>query len=136
MTIEEEIETLLFAKAKALLLSEALPIVWPNDVSEAHGQKYIRIQHLPNENVRLFQGSSDPHRRNGIFQLTVVRPLNEGSMPARKLSGEVAQHFAADTILSGTAFNVKLTKAPTVHSSLNTDVAYETPISVYYSAFA
>lgn len=138
MTIEEKIEAALFGRVLAMDLSVDRPIAWPNVPypPTAPGGPYIRVQHLPNNNARLFMKGSAPHRRQGILQLTVVSPLNGGAPPATAIAGEVAAQFPADLRLDRDGVRVRIQAAPDVLSAVKTDVSWDLPVSIRYEAFA
>ncbi|WP_289296243.1 phage tail terminator-like protein [uncultured Reyranella sp.] len=160
MTIEESIEAALFGRVKSLDLSLAHAIAWPNvdftkdsalgnagagwamgDESPAFlignpDQPYIRVQHLPNVNTRLFMKGSNPHQRMGILQLTVVGKLLVGPTIGTRAAGEIAAHFPADLALYGEGVRVRITQSPTVAAAEKADTSWNVRVDVPYEAFA
>ena len=138
MTIEEKIEAALFDRVHALGLTPALPVAWPNMAftPPAPGGHYLRVDHLPNVNSRLFMKGSAPHRRQGILQLTVVMPLNQGAPPATAKAGQVAEKFPADLRFEKDSVRVRIQAAPDVLAAVKTDVSWDLPVSIRYEAFA
>lgn len=144
-TIEESIEAALFAHVRDLVFDPPLPIAWPNiDFPGKNGSgvqlptppTYLRVQHLPNNNGRLFMKGSNPHLRQGILQLTVVSKLNTGGPLATVLAGDIAEQTPADLKLFKDGIKVRIQTAPSVMSGIKTDVSWDLPVSIRYEAFA
>lgn len=137
MSVQTDIETALITRARGLATALPYPIAVPNknfnppvDLSA-----YIRINHLPNRNERLFLDGSEPHRRMGILQLTVVAPRGQGPEPATQIAGSIADYFPADLVMTSNGVNVKVSKAPDIGTALETDLSWIVPVSVYYESF-
>lgn len=137
MTIEEKIEAALFARVRELDLDGSPPFAWPNTSFKPPVGSYVRVDHLPNRNARLFIGSTAPHLRQGILQLTVVTPLNGGNSLATGLAGAIAEHFAADLAMFEDDVKVRVQKAPDVKPAERTDddVSWSARVDVLYECF-
>lgn len=139
MTIEEKIEAALFARVVTLDLGDdPVPVAWPNLTFPEPGQDtpttYLEVRHFRNANSRLFMNGSDPHRRQGILQITVITPLNFGTTLATGLAGQIAEHFPADIALFEDGVKVRIQAAPDVLAPDKTDVSWDVPVSVRYEA--
>jgi hypothetical protein len=134
-TIEERIEAALIDRVRALILSPALPLAWPNNVAEPP-PPYLRIDFFRNRNERIAIKGSLPHRRLGILQITVVTPLNAGPSNATSIAGRVAEHFPADLVLDYDGVSVRIEAAPDVLSGSKEDASYDVITSIRYECFA
>lgn len=137
MSIEQSIETALFAHVRDLDLDDA-PIAWPNvPFSPASpAGTYVRVQHLRNLNTRYFAKGNDPHLRQGILQLTVVAPLNVGPQVATSLAADIAAQFPADLALYSDGVKVRIQSAPDVATPEKTDASHDVRVDVRYESFA
>lgn len=135
-TIQSNIETALFARVAALVLSPALPIAWPNLAFTRPATGFLRVTHVPNINRRLFIGSRDPHQRLGLLQVDVFTPLNKGASTATEIAGKVAEHFACDLKMISGGVTARVTKAPDVAQAVTDDTHWLVPVTVQYEVFA
>ncbi len=135
-TVEENIEAALFARAASLDLTVAREIAWPNLPFTPPAAGYLEVVHFPNRPQRLFLRGSDPHFRQGLLQLTVVGPLNEGAGPATLAAGEIAAHFPADLALYSEGVKVKVQGAPRTWPAEKTDTSWTVRVDVPYECFA
>lgn len=144
-TIESNIERVLMNRVGTLALVPPLPIAWPNfdfpgktsaGVKKPMPASYIRVDHFPNKNTRMFLGSADPHWRQGFIQLIVVTPPNLGSLAATDIAGKIAEHFPADLTLYSEGIKVTISRAPDIAPVIETDISWDVPVTVYYEASA
>lgn len=135
-TIAENIEAALFARVASLDLTPARQVAWPNVSFTPPAVAYIEVVHFPNRPQRVFLRGSDPHFRQGILQLTVRAPLNEGAASATRIVGEVAQHFPADLALYSEGLKVKVQAAPRIWPADKTDTSWNVQIDVSYESFS
>lgn len=135
-TIEASIQTALFARAASLVLSPVHPVAWPNvSFTVPASKKYVRVTHFPNSTDRLYLGNNDPHRHQGILQLTVVAPINSGEALAREIAGQIADHFRAGLKLNSSGVRVNVTKRPNTGSVVIDTTEIRIPVSIAYRAF-
>lgn len=135
-TVEENIEAALFARVASLDLTPAREIAWPNVPFTPPAAGYVEVLHFPNRPQRLFLRGSDPHFRQGILQLTVVGPLNEGPTPATTAAGAIAAHFPADLALYSEGLKVKVQAAARIWPADKTDTSWTVQLDVPYECFA
>lgn len=133
MSIEQNIETALFGHVRDLDLDGA-PIAWPNVpfAPSSPAATHVRVTHLRNQNTRLFARGADPHLRQGILQLTVVAPLNQGADEATALAGSIAAQCPADLVLWDGGHKVRIQAAPDVATPEKNDVSWEVRVDVRY----
>jgi len=135
-TPEASIQATLFARAASLVLSPVHPVSWPNVAfTPPANKKYVRVTHFPNTTDRLYLGNSDPHRHQGILQLTVVAPLNSGESAAREIAGQVADHFPTGLTLHSGGVQVKITKRANTGSVVIDTTEIRIPVSIAYRSF-
>lgn len=135
LTIEERIEATLFGYAAVITTEADPPKVWPN-ITTIPTDLYLRIDHLPNRNERLYLKGTDPHLRQGILQITVVSPLNVGPSVATRVAGQVAENFPADLALYDYGVKLMIQEAPSVGQAFPNDVTWVVPVSIRYYVFA
>lgn len=137
-SIEERIETALFASVQALDLAGGPSLAWPNVAftPPSPDEAYVRVQHLRNANVRPFVKGSDPHLRQGILQLTAVAPLHVGPAPATTLAAAIAWQYPAGLDLFQSGIKVRIQAAPNVAAAEKTDVSWNARVDVPYECFA
>ena len=135
LTIEERIEATLFGYAAVITTEADPPKVWPNSIYTPT-DLYLRIDHLPNRNERLYMLGTDPHLRQGILQITVVSPLNVGPSVATRVAGQVAENFPADLALYGYGLKLTIQEAPSVGQAFPNDATWVVPISIRYQTLA
>lgn len=136
MTIEEKIEAALLGRVATLSLAPPLPIAWPNTSFNPPASAYLRVRHFRNKNERISIKGSNPHRRLGILQITVVAPLNVGPPPATSIAGRIAEHFPADLVIPYDGISVRIQSAPYVLDAVVEDTTNDTPVSIEYECIA
>lgn len=138
-SIEWHIGEALLDRVRTLVVSPVLPIAWPNitfDPAKDGPGGYIRVQHLPNTNNRLFIGSDEPSQRLGLLQLSVFSPLDEGEQKSREIGGQIAAHFSTDTRMVHGGIAVRSVKHPDVGPTLTDGPYIQTPVTVEYDVYA
>lgn len=133
--VEVTIQEALFAQVATLSLSPALPVAWPNVSFDPPASGYLRVRHLPNRNRRLFMGSDEPHQREGILQIEVRMPLNQGPSSATTLAGKIAEHFLCDLKMWRGGILVEVVNAPDVLPAVAEDAFWFVPVSIEYQSF-
>lgn len=138
-SIETSIWLALRARVETLVLSPAIPIIWPGEGTSIPTGNSIEVTHFPNRTNRLFINSGK-HQYQGILQLgllTVPGPAHHETV-AREIAGTIAAHFPADLRLAYSSISVRITKRPDVSRGLrDTERSrWLTPVSIYYECFA
>lgn len=135
--IDLQIKRLFWAEAEELGTSLSVPIAYPKlDFSPPEDGVYIQVSFLPNLNRRPFLNGSDPHYRQGIFQLMVVSPIRSSLDAQMTLAGQIVNAFPADRKLFGDSVTVKITKEPDQAPMFESELSSVIPVSVSYEAFA
>lgn len=136
-TIEGKIAEVLFGRLGQLVLSQVMPIAWPNVTFEPPADhRYLRVQFIPNLANRVLIGSDGPHQHMGLMQVSVCWPKGVGEIAARDAAGAVAAHFPCDLrLLVGERF-VRITKRPDVRDMIVEDVAIQIPVMIPWECWA
>lgn len=136
MAVETDIMEALFTRLEALVLSPALPVAWPNLAFDPPAdQRYLRVQFVPNLNIRLLIDSDGPHQHLGLLQVSVYWTKGEGEAGAREVAGDVAAHFAADLRLTAGGISVRITKNADARDMIVEDAAVQVPVMISWEAY-
>lgn len=137
MSVEQDIENALFARARDFYFSAAR-MSWPNMKFDppSDGSAYLRIDHFPNEPLRLHLSGDDPHWRRGFLQITVAVPLGSGSTIATEIASDICSHFPADLAMTSGATTVHVAKAPSIMSGFPDGKTWLVPVTIPYEASA
>lgn len=134
------IETSIFQAIKervdTLPMKAAYPIVWSTDESYQPdpSQSYLRVTWLPNINVRMFIGSTDPHQRPSILQIDVRGKKKFGEDVAIEVAGQVASHFPADLPLFFDGGKMTVQRAPDLGPTF-VGTHIQVPVTIRLEAF-
>lgn len=131
--IETSVWLALKARVASLVLSPAVPVVWPKGNAPASG-KYLEAALMPNRVQRPFIGSQSTQVRPGILQLMLVSPItpNEVSEVDLQLAAKVAEHFPTDLRMTYQGVTARVTRAPDVAMAYRDQDKWRTPISVFF----
>lgn len=99
------------------------------------GQAYVEATILVNETGTLSIGSGKK-QFVGIYQITVVSPRSEGTIPATVLADVVVDHFKKDTILDGDGVRVRVNRHPSQATPTSDGSWVRVPVSVPYHCMA
>lgn len=136
MSVQADIENALLTRASGLS-ALGVPIAMPNnDFTPPESGSYIRVQHLPNANIRQFLDGTEPHWRQGILQITAISPLGQGPAIATALAAAIAAYFPADLALYEGAVKVTISRSPDIAPAINGDISWDVPVSIRYETSA
>lgn len=141
LTIEEKIEIALFNRVAAMSITGDPPLALPNvpfpDEGEDKPLHFVEVRHFPNRNTRLFLKGSLPHLRQGILQLTVYSPRDQGKEMATQTAGQIALHFPADLNMFEDDVKVRVQQAPDIIPAEVTEdqVSWSSRVDVRYDCF-
>lgn len=135
-TTEARIVDALKARLAALTLSPALPIAWPNVVFNPPATSYLRVTNLRNTTSRVVIADDGPQMNQGIFQIDVMAPLNEGEA-SLDIGAQIAAWYGVGTRLPFTGGQVRIVDPPNVTSMKSPDgVRWMIVVSVPWLAYA
>jgi hypothetical protein len=135
-TTEVKIWNALKARLSTLALNPVHPVAWPNESFNTPENGYLRVNHIPNINNRLFLKGADPHQRLSILQIDVFEKINEDASVAIELAGLVAAHFPADLKMMFQGVGARVTRAPEVAQSIPDGSHLLTPVTIPIEVFA
>lgn len=92
-TAEAKIAEALNAKLVALVLSPVLTIEWPNVTGSQPAGVYLRVDDMRNVTGRPFIANDAPSQHQGIYQISVVSPINVGEIAGLETAGKIADWF-------------------------------------------
>mgnify|MGYP000125400208 CR=1 FL=1 len=88
--VEAKIDDALLARLAALTFSPAIPVAYPNVAFTPPAGRHFRAFIFRNPTDRT---AFRTRVLNGIMQVSVYSPLNEGPKPADELAGAIVAHF-------------------------------------------
>ena len=135
MAAETDIWDALSAHLRALTLSPAHPIAWPNvDYTPPNGHKFLRINEFPAiaNPITLNNGAIE---YRGFIQIDVFGPLKVGLNTQKAIAAAVATHFKAGTVLFSGSTKLRISSA-VVGANLISDPRMMIPVTVNWSALA
>jgi hypothetical protein len=113
--------------------SPALPVAWQNAPLKGNPTSYLRAFILPAPT-----GSDDlegVHRLyTGIFQVSVVVPVDSGSGSAEGIADEIAALFPNNLALSDTGFSVQIITPMSIGNPIPGEIHYTVPVFAQYRA--
>lgn len=137
-SVEASIEGALFARIIALSLTPALRLAGLTAEVFTPGatETYLFVQHIPNAVARPFIGSTDPQRRYGMLQVTVVGPKATGNpIDYTEIAGQVAAWFPTDLNLWNNGLRVRVMQAPAVENRIDAGTNWNVPVTVQYECY-
>lgn len=134
-TVESIIPGLLMARLAELVVTPPLPVAWPDVAFTPPAGGYLRAQHMPNDTDRLFIGNGEPHRFNGLFQVSVVWPAGQGIVAPLDIAGKIVEHFAEGTAFPIGTGALRIDKRPSVARPLQEADHIQIPVTIEWVAY-
>jgi hypothetical protein len=136
-TTEGKIREALLAKTKALVLSPAHPVAWPDlpfTRPGSGGWIEVDIFEVPTVPVAVANNGTNEH--SGLFQITVCERAGSGVMLASDVAGQVVNHFARGTQFANGGLQIRINSRPEIANTYRDDDITRTPVTVRYQVFA
>lgn len=130
MTVTADIHGALIARAEVMATALSLPAVWPRKGGDQPAAEYIRVAHLPNDNIPA-DLASDVMQRQGFLAITLVSPLDVYEIVSQEKAGEIVAFFPRALILTSNTTSLKIT-GHTVRQGRQEGQRWETPILISY----
>jgi hypothetical protein len=92
---------------------------------------YLEVTNLPNRDK--WQGLRHGRIRQGLFQVTVVWPKNQGSIRPLEAAGLVEAHFAKNTALVSGDAQVRIAKEPWTADAIPGDIDSRYPVTIEWT---
>lgn len=118
------------ALASRLNTLGSTPIAWPNVQYEPSGV-YLRPNLISGETVQASLGDTGKDETNGIYQVDVVQPKNQGRS---QLPDAIADHFKRGTVLSYNGVKVRVRSVSTGPAVLD-GAWYFVPVSINIQSY-
>lgn len=111
-------------------------VAWENvDFTPPATGIYMEADFLPASNEDFtIQGTATIRR--GVYQVTVVYPVNSGSQAAELLASKIVDGFPNNYAIPTAETPVYVNGEPSVFSGIKDDTAYRTPVSIAYAVTA
>lgn len=135
-TKASQVMAALFARAALLETSGpnlrvSFPEAKPPFTPPANG-KYLRVTIFPN--VPKWQGCTDGIMDQGLLQVSVVWPKEQGIIEPTNVVGQVKQHFAKGTTLISGSTKVKIGSEPWHSSNMVEDISSVIHVTIPWTA--
>lgn len=112
----------------------SLPIAWEN-AKAAPTLPYLRVNLLPASTTAPDLAALSRTYR-GVFQITVVAPIDIGPALADAIVGELETLFPAALTLTQSGLSIQITDPASAAPALQDDDSYRVPVSLLYRADA
>ena len=128
-TISELLESHLDIIAKRL----GLPIIYENIGATPNDEIYLKSNILPAVTTAFdIDGSSRIYK--GVYQISVVAPINTGKSRSQKIAEAIIQHFPLNLELTSHNFSLYINSVPSVYPAITDKTTYTIPVSMNYRA--
>ncbi len=132
-TPEGDIQATLMAHLATLVTVPDFPVYYREIPAPRPQTDYIEVDYLPNDNERVFL--TGRLWRQGILQLTLCSALGQYEAVYRERAGQIAGHFARETVLDAGANDIEIVKVD-IGRGVADGPHWRIPVSVYYRGFA
>lgn len=110
-----------------------LPVFDENSEILSHSDIYLRTYILPEVTTSVdSEGKLKVYR--GVYQISVVAPINSGKLRSQRISDEIIQHFPLNLELTSHNFSLYVNSIPSVYPAKMDNACYTLPISFNYRA--
>lgn len=118
---------------RASELSTLYPVAMPDrPFQKPDDGKYLRVTLF--NNAPMWQGLTSGKMDQGLLQITLVWPPNEGVVVQREVAGQVMGHFYKGLTLYGAGARVKISSEPYAGSPILDDGESLTAITIPWRA--
>ena len=128
-TISELLESHLYTIANQLNLQ----IVYENIEATPNDEIYLKSNILP-AITTAFDLDGDSRIYKGVYQVSVVAPINTGKSRSQQISEAIIKHFQLNTELTKDNFSLYINSIPSVYPAITDKTTYTIPISMNYRA--
>ncbi|WP_081297818.1 MULTISPECIES: DUF4128 domain-containing protein [unclassified Gilliamella] len=128
-TISELLESHLDIIANQL----GLPIIYENIEATPNDEIYLKSNVLPAITTSFDLGGNSRIYK-GVYQVSVVAPINTGKSHSQQISEAIIRHFKLNTELTKDNFSLYINSIPSVYPAITDKTTYTIPISMNYRA--
>lgn len=113
-----------------------VPVAWENvPFTPPSSGVYLEADYLPADNEDFtIQGTAT--MRRGVYQVTIVYPIDSGSQAAEKLAAAIVEAFPNNLAIPTEQTPVYVNGEPSVFSGIRDGTAYRMPVSIAYAVTA
>jgi hypothetical protein len=109
-----------------------LPVQWQNKILDPEPEAYVRAFLLPSQQeVPDVQGLGRSY--SGVWQVTIVRPQNEGPGPAEALAASLAAVYSPSTHITAGGLRVYLLQPLSPAPAISEPARFAVPCSQSYA---
>lgn len=125
---------------RVLTLTTTLPIIWPeqldapNPDAQATGESQARLEVAIFYNRPAWEGVSSGALDQGLLQITVVWPKNQGVIRPMQEAAVVLAHFTKGLTLFSGSTKVRVTPAPWQASPISDLSDVRVPVTIPWTA--
>lgn len=131
-TFFNDIRSALANRLNTLATAESYAISWENTKFNPDAEDtYIKQDMLFGETVQACVGDDGKDLTNGIYQLSVYRPLGGG---LTVIPDKIADHFKRGTVLTKNTVSVRIVSA-SISVGFSDENFYIIPVSIRWQAF-
>lgn len=128
--VESDITQALNAQAEVMIAALGYPALWARNGGDKPAGEHVTIQQLPNDN-RPAGLSDQVYFRQGFFIITLVSPLDDYEVVARRKAGDIAAYFLRGKRLTANATTVTI-DSHSIRGGRQEGQRWETPIWISY----
>lgn len=121
---------------RLLAITPALATATENNAyTPVTGTPYQRVSHLPNDPVD-HAVTLDVTEDRGIFQVSLMYPINAGRVPADTRAQAIRDQFKPPLILTEGAVRVQILKTPHIAGGFPDGDRWHVPVSISWQVFS
>ncbi|OCG35762.1 hypothetical protein A9G26_06025 [Gilliamella sp. Bim1-2] len=110
-----------------------LPIIYENIEATPNDEIYLKSNILPAITTSFDLGGNSRIYK-GVYQVSVVAPINTGKSHSQQISEAIITHFKLNTELTKDNFSLYINSIPSVYPAITDKTTYTIPISMNYRA--
>lgn len=127
--ISELLELHLYTIANQL----SLPIVYENIEATPNDEIYLKSNILPAITTS-FDLESESRIYRGVYQVSVVAPINTGKLRSQQIVESIIKHFPPNLELMRGSLALYINSVPSAYPAITDKTTYTIPISMNYRA--
>ena len=133
MSIEVDVAMALAECVQTLATSLGMPLSMPNSGFTPPDEKYLEVRHFRNSNLSMNWG--DEKTLIGVYQVSIIDPLQEGEIPATVIASQVIDAFHKNINLYSGSARVVVYESPTLLTTVQLANKSAYPVSIPYRCF-
>jgi hypothetical protein len=130
------LDALLTRLGTLTITPDALPVAWPevafDPTADATSGKYLSVQHMPNRPA--WEGVASGVLDQGLLQVSVVWPKDQGLIAPMEAAEQVRDHFAKSLVLVSGSTKVTINRESWIAQPLFDTDKVSVPVTVSWTA--